>query len=253
MADNVPITPGSGVTVATDDVSGVQYQRVKLDVGGDGASAPIVSSGVSGSVPINDGNNTITVDDGSGSLTVDGAVGVTQNTTPWSVAGEIAAGSADSGNPVKVGSEARSSLPTAVSSGQRSEAISDLFGRFLMAHIAPEMSVWKQVEASSAQTGTAIWTPTSGKKIAVTSVVISTGGTTAGVLTVWFGASADTTYTQGTDQVVFRGEFAPSATARPGAVLTPNVPYYAATADHVLRYTTSAGMTVYITVYGYEF
>jgi hypothetical protein len=44
-----------------------------------------------------------------------------------------------------------------------------------------------------------------------------------------------------------------SEAARPGAVLTPNVPYYAATADHVLRYTTSAGVTVYITVYGYEF
>lgn len=30
MADNVPITAGSGTTVATDDVSGVHYQRVKL-------------------------------------------------------------------------------------------------------------------------------------------------------------------------------------------------------------------------------
>jgi hypothetical protein len=30
MADNVAITAGSGTTIATDDVSGVHYQRVKL-------------------------------------------------------------------------------------------------------------------------------------------------------------------------------------------------------------------------------
>ena len=30
MADTVPITPGSGANIATDDIGGVQYQRVKL-------------------------------------------------------------------------------------------------------------------------------------------------------------------------------------------------------------------------------
>lgn len=44
MSDNVAITPGSGATIASDDVSGVQYQRVKLDVGGDGASVPVTSA-----------------------------------------------------------------------------------------------------------------------------------------------------------------------------------------------------------------
>ncbi len=47
MADNVQFqaatlaTPLSGVTVATDDVGGVHYQRVKLDIGGDGVTSPI--------------------------------------------------------------------------------------------------------------------------------------------------------------------------------------------------------------------
>ena len=41
MADNVAITPGSGSTIATDDVGGVHYQTVKLDVGGDGVSVPV--------------------------------------------------------------------------------------------------------------------------------------------------------------------------------------------------------------------
>lgn len=44
MADNVTITQGTGTSVATDDVGGAHYQRVKLDVGGDGASVPVVTS-----------------------------------------------------------------------------------------------------------------------------------------------------------------------------------------------------------------
>lgn len=40
MSDNVTL-PATGTAVATDDVGGVQYQRVKLDVGGDGASLPL--------------------------------------------------------------------------------------------------------------------------------------------------------------------------------------------------------------------
>jgi len=47
MADNVSVTPGAGVAIATDDVAGVQYQRIKLDLGGDGASSPVV-----GAIPV---------------------------------------------------------------------------------------------------------------------------------------------------------------------------------------------------------
>lgn len=43
MADNVAITAGSGTTIATDDVSGVQFQKIKLDAGGDGVSVPVVA------------------------------------------------------------------------------------------------------------------------------------------------------------------------------------------------------------------
>ena len=38
MADNTTITPGAGLTVATDDVSSVHYPRVKRSVGADGAA-----------------------------------------------------------------------------------------------------------------------------------------------------------------------------------------------------------------------
>jgi hypothetical protein len=38
MADNVSITPGSGATVAADDIGGVLHQRVKVGVGADGTA-----------------------------------------------------------------------------------------------------------------------------------------------------------------------------------------------------------------------
>lgn len=62
MADNVAITAGAGTSIATDDVGGVQYQRVKVDVGGDGATVPVVGTAaglpVVGYMPTATGNIT---------------------------------------------------------------------------------------------------------------------------------------------------------------------------------------------------
>ncbi|MES2904407.1 MAG: hypothetical protein V4696_09510, partial [Pseudomonadota bacterium] len=70
MADNVTL-PGTGAVVATDDVGGSQFQRVKLDIGGDGASSPVVAGNglpvaVVGTVPV------------SGTVGVTGAYQATQ-------------------------------------------------------------------------------------------------------------------------------------------------------------------------------
>lgn len=88
MADNTQLNAGSGGDViASDDIAGVKYQRVKLSLGADGAAtdAPIgggTESGVlrvtlasdsTGVLSIDDNGSTISVDDGAGSLTVDNA------------------------------------------------------------------------------------------------------------------------------------------------------------------------------------
>lgn len=39
MADNVPITAGSGTNVATDDVGSVHFQKIKRNYGGSGVDA----------------------------------------------------------------------------------------------------------------------------------------------------------------------------------------------------------------------
>jgi hypothetical protein len=38
MADDVPITAGSGTNIATDEIGGRHYQRVKLAIGDDGTA-----------------------------------------------------------------------------------------------------------------------------------------------------------------------------------------------------------------------
>jgi len=65
MADNVLLNAGAGgATLASDDIGGVQYQRVKLEIGADGAAADVHTG------------NPLPVSDAGGSLTVDGTVAV---------------------------------------------------------------------------------------------------------------------------------------------------------------------------------
>lgn len=44
MADNVGYTPGSGATVAADDIGGVLHQRVKIGIGADGTAVDLSSA-----------------------------------------------------------------------------------------------------------------------------------------------------------------------------------------------------------------
>lgn len=109
----------------------------------------------------------------------------------------------------------------------------------------------KVAQYTTTQTGTALWTPASGKRIVITSYQIQVGGTTAGTMQLWFGAAADTTYTRGTDYAIFDGEFAPSSTLKPGVVQTGM--WTADAVDRVLRVTDSAAINpLTITVWGYE-
>lgn len=188
-------------------------------------------------------------------LKVDGSA-VTQpvsgTVTASNTTGNVANDGVDSGNPVKIGTKAANALPAAVANADRVDAIGDLFGRQLIAHIDPAMQVWKSANYTTTQTGATIWDPTSGKKIAITSIVVGAYGATAARLILWFGANGDTTYTAGTDQLVWAASFAPAATGYPGLVFTPATPVFCITADNELHITTDANLSVDIAVYGYE-
>ena len=57
MADNVAVTPGTGASIATDDIVGIQYQRVKLTQGADGVNDGDVSATNPMHVRISDGTD----------------------------------------------------------------------------------------------------------------------------------------------------------------------------------------------------
>lgn len=79
MADNVPITSGSGISIAADDISSVLYQRVKIIIGADGTNNGDVASGnpmpVTGSTTV---IGTVTI---TGSTSIVGTVTVTGSTS----------------------------------------------------------------------------------------------------------------------------------------------------------------------------
>lgn len=60
MVDNISVTPGTGATVAADDIGGVLYQRVKLGHGGDGSYSEVQSSSPL-PVKVTDGTNPVTI------------------------------------------------------------------------------------------------------------------------------------------------------------------------------------------------
>jgi hypothetical protein len=204
---------------------------------------------ITGTVTANAGTGTFVVGDGGSSLTVDGTVTVTDG---LNIEGDVAHDSVDSGNPVKIGFQAETSFPTAVATGDRVNGIGDVFGRQLVAHVDSGMQVWKGANYATQQTGADIWTPSAGKKICITYLAVSSYATTTGRVILWFGASGDTTYTAGTDQLVWAGSFAPSANAKPGAIVSLPYGITAVTADHRLKITTDAAISLDITVYGYE-
>ena len=72
--------------------------------------------------------------------------------------------------------------------------------------------VHKDAVYAATQTSASIWAPASGKKFVITDITITTGGTVAGVVTIYDAASA-TAYSAGVTPAIFRGEFAPTTRA----------------------------------------
>lgn len=123
--------------------------------------------------------------------------------------------------------------------------------------IQKRFSVHKQYTA--AETGVALYTPDARNRVAIHHITITPTGATGSAVTVWFGASADTTYTIGTDQPVVAGTLTPNGTGPAftgGEQLRLELPEpggcVSQTAGHVLRFTSAAGIDVDIVIHGAE-
>jgi len=110
---------------------------------------------------------------------------------------------------------------------------------------------------TSSQTGTVLWTPASGKKIALTHIFLTSSGTDVGKARLWFAPNGVTAYVAGTHQTVIVMNFGPNSTtdaeSYPGMPLALPNPIVAANADYRLAITTTgAGLDIEGVVYGYE-
>lgn len=281
MADNVPITAGSGTNIATDEVSGTleHVQLMKLAISTDGSRTLIPATSADGllvdisnaNVPIGDGTNLVSVDTAPGDgepnaanlLHVEGRNYLFNGSTWDRVRGNTSNGllvdvSRVQGQ-VQIGDGTSAVSVDTSGTDAESNAINQLHTQARLYEYngttwdrkRSHATVFRAGQYTSAQTGTALWTPSSGLSVVVTSLQIQSYGTTAGTAIIWFGGSADTTYTRGTDAAIFDGEFAPSATNKPGVIMSFPTPIRG-TANFVLRVTTTNAQSITITVWGYE-
>jgi hypothetical protein len=222
VADNVPITAGTGTDIATDEVTttGEHIQLFKLAVSADGSRVLVPAdasngmlvdvSRVQGQVQIGDGTNAVSVDTS--------------------------------------GADAETNAISQLHTQARLYG----FNGTTWDRIRSSVSTWKTHQATTALTGFSLWQPsTVDKSLVITSVQIQSGGTNSGTCILWFGDSADNTYTRGTDPAIFDGEFVPSATNKPGVIMSFPTPIRGPVGEY-LRITTTGAQTVTITVWGYE-
>lgn len=231
MADNVPITAGSGTNIATDEVSGSleHVQLFKLAVSADGSRTLIPADATNGML-VDVSRITGALPAGTNMI---GKIDLSDGTNDAVI--DTTASDGESATTPALVTNARLKVFNGTGwDRQRGAAV-----------------VAKTATYVAAQTGTALWTPAAGKAVVITYLQIQSYGTTAGTCIVWFGGAADTTYTRGTDFPLFDGEFAPSATNKPGFAQNFST-HPRGAADFVLRVTTTNAQSVTVNVWGYE-
>jgi len=231
MADNVPITPGSGADISTDDCGASGHvQRMKLAYSADGvathvpadADGVLVNLGTNNDVAVasiaagdnNIGNVDIvtlpalvagTANIGDVDvLTLPALVAGTANigdvdvlTLPG-IAGDVAHDSADSGNPVKIGAKAvaHGANPTAVAADERTNLYANRAGVLFTIGGHPNI-VTVRLQFTAAQTNVAIITAGAGTKIVVTGfqVTLDTASTVFPSVLIGFATTTTPTTT----------------------------------------------------------
>ncbi len=106
-------------------------------------------------------------------------------------------------------------------------------------------TVHKDASYTTAQTNTAFWTPASGKKFVLTDITIVVGGVIDGVLTIF-----DETNASGS--ILFKGTIDVSNNKQFTYGHAFRIPHVGASADNVMKVTTTTAMTVDIVTHGYE-
>lgn len=127
---------------------------------------------------------------GSPSSNIVSVQGVT-NMTAVAVGGDVASGTTDAGNPVKVGGQARVTFPTAVADGARVNGVFDKIGRQLgIANLRTMTGT--EVTTISGTTETTIVTAQVGFFLDLYGLVLANSGATAATVTIKNGTAGTT-------------------------------------------------------------
>mgnify|MGYP000555692682 CR=1 FL=1 len=190
----------------------------------------VTQSGTWDEVGINDSGNSITVDQATGTnlhTVIDSGTvtAVTSITNAVTVAGGAAHASPVSGNPNLVAGRASTAIPTDVGADgdaaslwtNRNGAVAVLQAPHIGLNSDPWNLLHEGAQYTAAQTSTVLVAGGAGDKIVVTQMQIQAFSTTAGTVVVYFGTGA---FSRGTNRTIFDGEFKPSTTLAPGAILT---------------------------------
>lgn len=187
--------------------------------------------------------------DGDGASVYLKATGAGSNVDPYiltqsaELAGDVAAGSADSGSPVKVGGKAESSQPTAVDDGDRVDALFDLVGRLVTFPYALPQDV-----VSGSTTSITTTTPTS--------VVAAAGGSVRNYMATLLVQNAHATVstwvkiTDGSGGTTMWRVYAPAAGG--GAQVTFPVPIRFSANQAIFAECETSGADVRVNVAGFK-
>jgi hypothetical protein len=266
MTDNVNVTTGVGAVVATDDVGGTHYQRVKLDGGGDGASSAIPGGAyglyVQGPAPDDSAvsGNPVYIGGVAASAVTNRAVG---DLVPLrmdlhgcayvQVHESLPAGTNNIG---KIDLDKVAGASVAIDNGTAATSLrvtlaSDSTGQVKIANtaavsgtvsefITAQTFVVKSVDLSGSATSGEVWTPGSNKKFVITDLIVSTSG--VGTFELYDGNTNSAAYRVAKIYLVAYG----------GAVINYSKPYQSTANNNVLRYASTADLGGSLTVSGYE-
>lgn len=223
MADNFPLTPGSGRNAATDEVTysadvadvqlirpvlvtGAEGSKTVVDLGGDAANGldvdvtrlPALAAGTNniGDVDVLTVPAPLSTTGGGTEATALRVTLASNSTGVLAVQGNVAHDAVDAGNPVKMGGRAIDigTNPTEVAAGDRADLLVDRAGVpfFIGGH--PNIQTTR-LQFTAAQTNVAIITAAAAVKIIVTAIQVTLDNASTVFPSVRIGFGAATTPT----------------------------------------------------------
>lgn len=226
-------TDSTGLVSVDDNAGSLTVDNAALSVTGGGVEATALRVTIA-----SDSTGLISVDDNAGSLTIDGTV------TASNTAGDVAHDGADSGNPVKMGAKAISSLEgqTLVVANDRSNLFCDLDGALLVRQGAAHADLMSERVSNTDGAATALTT---------FAAVASTYNYVRGYSI--HNASATNGYVDFRDGTAGSVLWTVPIPANGGANLLGAEPLFRTSANTALAFDVSGALTtVYISVTGYQ-